>query len=279
MPNICPLITHTPDNQPLYVTANAAGAGVAPGFLATGAGAISGFKTSNPDSDNVVLMCEDIIGSGRGGVTFTDNSGTLRWASGVESVEAGGNSGSNYALFSYADDGSYLAEPINVNRATSKVTLAGDLVVAGDISGYLPSQTAFDQALIVGPLTAAIPAGESSQDVGGEFTVPKTGLYMIYATAGINVDAVNAAVVGASDSVFADILPVVPGPGGASVNLKPYSMPNTGSSGADYGIGGTAIVLLTAGAMYQAKIFFDNVSGTMAFPGGLSVGINLAALC
>lgn len=278
-------------------------------FIANGGGAVSGFSTNNPASKNVVLMCEDTVGSGKLGISFTDNSGVIRWGMATTSVEASGNVGSDFAILNYDNSGTLLASPIIIERATGNVGIEFNALVNGrldassavvfntltasnlvattnvacealtvDGSNVVISKTGFAQALTAGPLTDAIAAGSSAVNVGSTFTVPVTGVYVLSGGIGINVDATNGATVGASDAVYLEVLPAS-GPGGVSVSLKPYTMPNTSSNGLDYGVSGTNLAVLTAGTTYQAKLAYDNVSGTMAFPGGLSASINLLGLC
>lgn len=145
-----------------------------------------------------------------------------------------------------------------------------------------PGQTAFlyDSGAIVVP--TPIPAGYTATNVGATITVPKTGLYIISGTYGINVDAVNGATFGLTDDIGVSLVPTPPvvGVNPVAIDFHPYSMPNTGAGGADYGSQSSLPVLMTAGVPYQPKYWTDNLGGTMAVPaGGLAMELKLVALC
>jgi hypothetical protein len=64
---------------------------------------------------------------------MTDISGVARWAIGTSGVEAGANSGDNFAIFAYADNGGFLAAPLTINRASGGVQLQNGLTVGNSL--------------------------------------------------------------------------------------------------------------------------------------------------
>jgi len=145
------------------------------------------------------------------------------------------------------------------------------------LSEFLPSQTSFFRQFSV-PVIGLISPGQSAQSMADLFTVPKTGLYILTAKAAVTVDATKGATAGPSDCAYASLY-FHPGPGEIEVDLKVYTMPNTSSAGIPYVIYKSAVVSLTAGAFYQPFGVINNVSGTMAFPGGFTISMTIAALC
>lgn len=85
----------------------------APRFMATGDNAGGGSFTAKSD---------DTTGAGEGVFDILSKaSGNAQWSVGLSGVPAGANSGNNLAVFSYADDGSFLAAPLQIQRATGGV--------------------------------------------------------------------------------------------------------------------------------------------------------------
>lgn len=66
-----------------------------------------------------------------------NTDGTSRVNMGLDAEESGSNSGSNFSMWSYADDGSYLLKMLTVVRSTGKMNLYHGLYVDGniDVSG------------------------------------------------------------------------------------------------------------------------------------------------
>lgn len=58
-------------------------------------------------------------------------AGVARWliAGGNASAEGGANSGSDFGIYAYADNGASLGLPFSINRATGLVTLSADGIV------------------------------------------------------------------------------------------------------------------------------------------------------
>lgn len=59
-------------------------------------------------------------------------AGSLRWTLSTGNNEGSGNTGSDFFLTRYADNGSFLNYPIRVDRVNSQVTLGGPLAVTGN---------------------------------------------------------------------------------------------------------------------------------------------------
>lgn len=142
----------------------------------------------------------DAVAGGIDMFNMKTSLGRLQWSMGEVGVAAGANSGNNFALFAYDDNGAFLSAPITVNRATGSVVMDDALAVAGGLSA---------DSLIVGDGTEA----------GG-------ALAQINGTAGLSrvFDAVyNRPVPGA------EVLLSQFGPTGApSVPLVPYTAAKTG---------------------------------------------------
>lgn len=143
-----------------------------------------------------------------------------------------------------------------------------------------PGQTAFfyDSGAITLPTAPA--AGTTITNVGAVITVPRTGLYLASCMAGINVSAIAGATFGLADDIGFELLPAsATGEVNPAITLRPYTMPNTGASGVDYGMDASAVFRMVAGINYQPKYFTDNVSTTMAIPADSSIRMTLTALC
>lgn len=123
-------------------------------------------------------------------------------------------------------------------------------------------------------------AGTTITNVGAVITVPRTGLYLASVMAGINVSASVAATFGLADDIGFEMVPASStGEINPAITLRPYSMPNTASSGVDYGMDTAGVFRMVAGINYQPKYFLDNVSATMDFPPDSSIRMTLTALC
>ncbi|GIW06354.1 MAG: hypothetical protein KatS3mg060_1159 [Dehalococcoidia bacterium] len=72
-------------------------------------------------------------------------SGQTRWTFGVNAdSESGSNEGSNFAINSYADNGSYLATPISINRRWNVISANGEFYVnrtGGDLANLNATQS------------------------------------------------------------------------------------------------------------------------------------------
>ena len=79
------------------------------------------FSQANP-----VIVLNKTSGNGFSSYIEGQSNGLNRWimALGEGSSESGANTGSNFAIYNYGDNGSYINMPFFINRATSQVTLA-----------------------------------------------------------------------------------------------------------------------------------------------------------
>ena len=86
-------------------------------------------------------------GGGSGCYSIADLSGTsgtsseLRWSIGKFGSPTGGNVGSDFALFSYNDAGTYLGTPLTVRRSDGAMNIANLSSINGvafDVSGIIP---------------------------------------------------------------------------------------------------------------------------------------------
>ena len=68
-----------------------------------------------------VSVNQNATAGGTNHYMLANNSGTARWAIGLQDVESSGNAGSNFHLYSYSDVGSYLMTPITITRSTGIV--------------------------------------------------------------------------------------------------------------------------------------------------------------
>lgn len=77
--------------------------------------------------DGQVVLSKPIGSGGQAASIFGETNGVLRWvmALGANDPEAGGNSGSSFALHRYADNGSFLGTVVTGNRQTGVMTFSG----------------------------------------------------------------------------------------------------------------------------------------------------------
>jgi len=155
--------------------------------------------------------------------------------------------------------------------------LSGGLVVDGDAGNVLKKQTAFAVTRTVEIATQSFTPGITAADIGATFTVPRTGLYILNEIVTFNTSDSVGVTVGAEDSVSVSLKTVPLGPGGAGLDIKPWSIP--AGEGNDYSVGATLVALLTAGTVYQA--YYDV---TVFAGGGVTVPttdftINVTSLC
>lgn len=99
---------------------------VAPAFVATGIAPLDPVGTFTARGDG--------IPAGIDMFNMATSAGTIQWSTGMIGTAAGANSGNNFALLSYDDNGAPIAAPITVNRATGDVIMTGNLVVAEDLT-------------------------------------------------------------------------------------------------------------------------------------------------
>lgn len=237
-------------------------------------------------------VSEDTTGGGTDAFIMTDLSGVLRWAIGTSGVEAGANSGDNFAIYSYSDAGAFLAAPLTINRASGGVqmqnglTVGNTLISTGPLVGpdgpVLAQQTDFVVQRTLA-LPAVLPAGKTSYNLGAVFQLPRTGMYVLDGVLSFNANAgTDTFVCGAGD--FIQILlqpqPVAPGilAGGVSFDVSPVP---ASASATDRGWNNSTTEKLTGAYNYQAIVLVNNLSGTMAATGGatLNIALDAVALC
>jgi hypothetical protein len=309
---LCPLAIASKGNAndgtgEFYFALNGGSSGpvVDSAFLATGLG-------TPPNQGSFTARSEDTTGAGTGAFIIQDISGVTRWAIGVDGVEAGANSGSDLAVFAYADNGGFLTAPLLINRASGGVSMPNGLTVGNtlistgpasvgtaatvgggllEIEGTLglgrvfdavynpaiPAQTAFAAANNAVVPNAPAP-GTNTVLLGGTFTVPRSGMYIL--TGLLSYDgAPGTTFTAASEDFFTvNCNPSPPSPGsgfgGVTVSL-------TNATAVDRAWEATATLLLTAGIPYQANLILQNNSGTVAATGAavLNGSFDLVALC
>jgi hypothetical protein len=259
-------------------------------FVATGTG-------TPPNGGTFSTRSEDLTGAGVDAFIMTDISGVRRWAIGTSGVEAGANSGDNFAIFAYADDGSFLTAPLTINRASGGVVMTDGLTVGNsaqfnDLSGVnieatgslvgpdgpvLSQQVDFVTEQIVA-VPSAPGAGQTIIAIGATFTVPRTGLYILSGLLSYDGSGGTTFVAAPQDffSVIVSASPPSPGSFQGAITV-----PLTVNGELDRVWEGMATVKLTGGIPYQANFFLENVSGTVAATGGATLvgSYDLVALC
>jgi hypothetical protein len=151
---LCPLAIASRADQTngtgdYYFSVSGGGTGpvVEPSFIATGPG-------NPPNQGSFIARSEDTVGNGTDAFIMTDISGVIRWGIGTNGVEAGGNSGDNFAIYSYADNGAFLAAPLTIERASGGVQMLNGLTVGNTL-------------VSTGPLVAASEVVGQNTTVGG----------------------------------------------------------------------------------------------------------------
>lgn len=278
---LLPSATHCNSNTSYYALATNAGGAVetAQGFVATGGAAIGPAGTFSAQGDAVP--------GGLAMFNITRPNGAIQWSIGLDGTPpAPGSVGNNLEIYAYDNSGEFLGAPIGITRATGVVNFSETPTVNG--VALQQSQTDFLQAINI-PLLSTIPAGKSYQvDMSGVFQVPKTGLYMIEGYVSFNgVLATDQFVCGDGDYFDFNLQPqpVAPGvfSGGVSVDVTPI-IPSTAPvplTATDRTWSNVSIVKLTGGQNYQAILFANNLSDSMAATGSavLTASIEITALC
>jgi hypothetical protein len=303
---LCPLaIASTADRTngtgEFYFALNGGGVGpvVDQSFVATGTG-------TPPNQGSFTAVSQDTTGAGTTAFVMTNIAGVERFAIGLTGVEAGGNSGDNFGIFSYADNGAFLAAPLIIERASGGVTMGNGLTVGNtlvstgpasvgtaatvgggllEIEGTLglgrvfdavynpaiPSQTAFaaaNSAVIPFPVSP----GTNAIVLGPTFTLARSGMYIL--TALISYDGSPGSTFTAAATDFASVILTGGAQGGVTVSL-------TSATDTDRSWEATATVLLTGGVPYTATFRLQNESSTVAVTGTATVtaAFDLVALC
>jgi len=276
MPFIPPLITCTPDAQPLYapITGGGGGGSTALQFTATGSGGAGGFISTGPGA-NVVLdngsfvsgVTTTAIPSGAEVLVLQNDTASTRWGIGyAPGSETGvGNAGADFAINAYSDAGALLSTPLSIDRSSGIVTANGLVPV--------PGVTTTASAL----LTGAIAVGLTSGIAMGTYTAPRSGMYLFTGAFICNVATGIAGFcsMGERDNVGITISNIPTG-FSVTVGLKPWTMPNTDAipAGFDYTIYNTVPIQLQAGIVYQITGLTVNAStpSIMVFPTGVTPG-------
>ena len=107
----------------------------------------------------------------------TDN--TQRWAFRVDDNETGANTGANFQLRRYADNGSFIDAPISLNRSTGNITIIHPISASAGITGSLFGSSSY-------ALTAsfALNGGGGTTNTGSLLTTASVSLNTITFTKG-----------------------------------------------------------------------------------------------
>jgi hypothetical protein len=81
-----------------------------------------------------------------------ERGSALRWSIGLVNSEGGSNTGSDFALYRYADNSGYLGTALTVNRANGNVTITGGVSAASaTVTGTVLAGTLMSTVLDPGP--------------------------------------------------------------------------------------------------------------------------------
>jgi hypothetical protein len=107
-----------------YVDTKVAGIG---GYLPLTGGTLSGDLIINKYIPQIVLDRTSPIDNA---VLRGKKNGVERWAIALadSDAEAGGNTGSSFRIYSFADNGAYITIPLSIDRATGRISIAADPV-------------------------------------------------------------------------------------------------------------------------------------------------------
>lgn len=83
-----------------------------------------------------VTNLKTTTGTGAGGSIHVNmqTNNTLRWGIGFGGVESSGNAGSNFQIWRYADNGSFINSAIEISRATGSMQVNGAATITGGLS-------------------------------------------------------------------------------------------------------------------------------------------------
>jgi hypothetical protein len=147
---------------------------------ATGATTMTGNLTIAPTSGDAQILLNKpsanvfnwLIGQ---------KGGTHRWlvALGDNTAESGGNAGSNFLLYNCTDAGGWGSPALTINRATSAMTMSGDLTISKAQPNITLSKSAGQPGFLIGSTAGSyrwsVELGsaevESGGDVGSNFTI------------------------------------------------------------------------------------------------------------
>ncbi len=119
-------------------------------------------------------------------VLKNNNSGTLtnRWAFGKSTTsESGSNSGSDYFINRYSDIGSYLGQPLSINRANGTTTIGNDAPSSTESTLKVNGSVAYKTLLITSSSNATTLNGDDNYIIysgtitGNSITLPTASSY------------------------------------------------------------------------------------------------------
>lgn len=128
----------------------------APAFSATGAGLPHG-------NGYISIASQDMTGEGTDSVQLLAADGTIRWGIGTSGVEAGENSGDNFAIYRYSDAGEFLGAPLTIDRSTGTVSLSGIQTAFTFPAPAIAPSTTIDLSAVAPSTVMTIPVPAAAQ--------------------------------------------------------------------------------------------------------------------
>jgi hypothetical protein len=194
MPILTPLITHTPNAQPLFATVSATGGSSggterAEAFIARNATpGVAGFVAACGDGSGATDA--ELFEMRTGGVV----ENTLQWTMGMSSTPAGANAGNDFAITAYDDNGASLGTPFRIERSTGGIAVGelggtgGRLDILGNLGASRVNDPVYNPVVTYGAEVTLGAASRTGVIVSSfPYTAPKTGVYCL--TVSVNVDA------------------------------------------------------------------------------------------
>jgi hypothetical protein len=129
--------------------------------------------------------------SGNWHFVMTQSPGTVRWALGTKTAESGNGTGSDFSLFSYADNGDFLSEPLTIRRSNGYLGLGEANPAARFHIGTYLQQTAIKIGKLHDAGNINVPIGASC----GGYDIDFYGWRDVYADqvgARIRAERINA---------------------------------------------------------------------------------------
>ncbi len=183
MPNLTPLITHTPNAQPLFASAVAAGTAIetAEAFIATGGATagVTGYFEARGDG----------LPAGSTHYQWATADGRTQWAVGLDQTQAPSNVGNNLVFFGYDNSGAFLGAPLQIERATGHVSVGeaddssgGTLLIKGIGGPSRVFDALYNPPVIGGDILLFSQGADGTIAVNTQFTPTVTGTYVVSAT-------------------------------------------------------------------------------------------------